>query len=85
MNAHEGGEGEYHGGPQYADLSNAQVMDQLQQQNPNQMQYQDDEELQEEEESKLNQVFNFLNGFLNAHCFIMLQNSFSYMNHQTVF
>jgi hypothetical protein len=35
MNAHEGGEGEYHGGPQYADLSNAQVMDQLQQQNPN--------------------------------------------------
>ena len=71
MNAHEGGEGEYHGGPQYADLSNAQVMDQLQQQNPNQMQYQDDEELQEEEESKLIQVFNFLksrdNGYGRFH------------------
>ena len=40
------------GVPQYADLSNQQVMDHLQQQNPdNQMQhYQQDEEQQDEEE-----------------------------------
>jgi len=30
----EGGQQEHIGGPQFADLSNAQVMDQLQQQNP---------------------------------------------------
>ena len=31
---HEGGEGDMNGVPQYADLSNQQVMDHLQQQNP---------------------------------------------------
>jgi hypothetical protein len=39
------------GGPQYADLSNAQMMDQLQQQNPdNLQQFEEDPEAQEEEE-----------------------------------
>ena len=47
--------GEEMGMPQYADLSNQQVMDHLQQQNPdNQMQqYQEEEQQEEEEESKI--------------------------------
>lgn len=50
------------GMPQYADLSNAQVMDQLQQQNPDQM-YQQEEEPAEEEEGKLHETMGF--GFIN--------------------
>jgi hypothetical protein len=53
MHYNEGGHMENEGRPQYADLSNAQVMDQLQQQNPNNLQqYQDDQEGEGEEEGK---------------------------------
>ena len=51
----EGGQEEMEqmmGMPQYADLSTAQGMDQLQQQNPDQM-YQQEEEQPDEEEGKL--------------------------------
>ena len=55
--------GEEMGMPQYADLSNQQVMDHLQQQNPdNQMQqYQEEEQQEEEEEGKIFNLTHFYN------------------------
>ena len=55
--------GEEMGMSQYADLSNQQVMDHLQQQNPdNQMQqYQEEEQQEEEEEGKTLLSHSFYN------------------------